>query len=83
MFKSIFVPILTYGHESWVMTEKVQLQMKASEIKFLQKIKGVTMFDKHVRCFTNIVTLRFLNLLTLSRYFSKSKDLSFDGLVVM
>ena len=23
VFKSIFVPILTYGHEHWVMTEKV------------------------------------------------------------
>ena len=24
VFKSIFVPILTYGHEFWVMTERVQ-----------------------------------------------------------
>jgi len=23
VFKSIFVPILTYGHESWVMTERI------------------------------------------------------------
>ena len=46
MFKSIFVLILTYCHESWVMTERVRSQMQASEIKFLQKVQGLTMFDK-------------------------------------
>ena len=73
VFKSIFVPILTYGHESWVMTERVRTQMQASEMRFLRKIKGVTMFDKHR-------TLRFVNLSTSRSYFSGSKDLSFDGL---
>ena len=43
MFKSIFVPIPTHGHESWVMTERVRSQMQAS----LRKIKGVPMLDKH------------------------------------
>ena len=47
VFKSIFVPILTYGHESWIMTERVRSQMQASEMRFLRKIEGVTMFDKH------------------------------------
>ena len=46
VFKSIFIPILTYGHESLVMTEGGQSQRQASEINFLQKIKGVMMFDK-------------------------------------
>ena len=46
VFKSIFVPILTYGHESWVMTERVQSQIQASKIGFFQKVEGVTMFDK-------------------------------------
>ena len=46
MFKSIFVPILTYSHESWVITERVQSQMQASEMKCLRKIKLVRMFDK-------------------------------------
>ena len=46
VFQSIFVPIFTYGNEFWVMTERVRLQMQASEIRFLQKIKGVTMFEK-------------------------------------
>ena len=47
VFKSIFIPILTYGHESWVLTEKIRSQMQASEMRFLRKIKDVTMFDKH------------------------------------
>ena len=29
------------------MTERVRLQMQESEMRFLRKIKGVTMFDKH------------------------------------
>ena len=45
-FKSMFVSIFTYGHESWVMTGKVRSQMRASEMRFLRKIQDVTMFDK-------------------------------------
>ena len=32
--------------DSWVMTEKVQLQKQAFEMKFLRKNKRLTMFDK-------------------------------------
>ena len=39
--------MLTYCHESWVMTEREQSQMQVSEMRFLRKIKGVTMLDKH------------------------------------
>ena len=39
VFKSIFVSILTYGHESWFMTESVRSQMQATEMRFLRKIK--------------------------------------------
>ena len=46
VFKSIFISILIYGHESWVMTERVRSHMQASELRFLQTIKVVTMFDK-------------------------------------
>ena len=58
VFKSIFVPILTYVHEFWVMTEKVRSQMQASEIRFLRKIEGVTMFDK----LRNTVIQEFFNI---------------------
>ena len=32
--KSTFVPILTYSHESWVMTERLRSQMRASKMRF-------------------------------------------------
>ena len=46
IIKAVFVPILTYGHESWVMTERVRSQVQASEMRFLRKIEGVTLFNK-------------------------------------
>ena len=46
VFMSIFVPILTHGLESWLMTERMRSQMQASEMRFLRKIKGFTMFEK-------------------------------------
>ena len=46
IFKAVFVPILTYGHESWVMTERMRSQVQASEMRFLRRIEGVTLFNK-------------------------------------
>ena len=46
IFKTIFIPILTYGHESWVMTERVRLQVQASEMRFLRRIEVVRLFNK-------------------------------------
>ena len=42
--KAVFVPILTYGHESWVMTER--MRSAKSEMRFLRRIEGVTLFNK-------------------------------------
>ena len=46
VFKAFFVPILTYGHESWVITERMRSQVQASKMSFLRKIEGVTLFKK-------------------------------------
>ena len=46
IFKAVFVPILTYGHESWVMTERMRSQVHASEMRFLRKIEGVTFLTR-------------------------------------
>ena len=47
IFKAVFlVPILTYGHESWVMTERMLSQVQASEMRFLRRIEGITLFNK-------------------------------------
>ena len=45
-FKTVFVPILTYGHEFWVMTERVRSQEQASEMRFLRRTEEVTLFYK-------------------------------------
>jgi len=55
VFKIVIVPILTYGHESRVMTERLRSQVQASEMKFLQRIKGVSLFNKvHTLTFENL-----------------------------
>ena len=46
VFRSIFVPILTYGHECWVMTERVRFRVQAPEMGFLRKFKGLSLLDK-------------------------------------
>ena len=45
-FQSNFCPHSHYGHESWVMTERVRSQVQASEMRFLRRIEGVTLFNK-------------------------------------
>jgi len=44
VFKSIFVPILTYGHKSWAMTERILTQVQAPKLGFLRRVHGVTKF---------------------------------------
>jgi len=46
IFKTVFVPILTYGHESWVMNERIRSQVQVSKMRFLRRIEGVTLFNK-------------------------------------
>ena len=60
-FKSIFSTILTYGHEPWVMTERVLSQMQASENDIFPKNQRVTMFDKH----RNTAIQKYLNIESL------------------
>jgi len=42
VFKLIFVPILTYGHESWAMTETILIQVQAPKMRFLRRVHHVT-----------------------------------------
>ena len=46
IFKTAFVPILTYGNESWVTTERVRSQVQPSKMKFLRRIEEGTLFNK-------------------------------------
>ena len=75
IIKTVFVPILTYGHESWVMTERVRSQVQASEMRFYEE-------SKELHYLRRCLALRFENLLTSIRYLSKLKNLSLDGLAM-
>ena len=44
--KTVFVSILTYGHESFVMTERVRSQVQAFKVKLLLRIEEITLFNK-------------------------------------
>jgi len=46
----VFVRIMTYCHESWVMTERILCQVQAAEMRFLGRVHGMTLRDK-VRSF--------------------------------
>jgi exonuclease III len=43
VFKSIFIPTLTYGHELWVVTERTRSRIQAAEMRFLRRIAGLTL----------------------------------------
>ncbi|KAF7652090.1 hypothetical protein LDENG_00101950 [Lucifuga dentata] len=44
--QSIYVPILTYGHELWVVTERTRLQIQVAEMRFLRRVSGLTLRNR-------------------------------------
>jgi len=40
IYRSIYVPTLTYGHKLWVVTERMRSQIQAAEISFLRRVAG-------------------------------------------
>ena len=73
IFKTVFVPILTYGQELWLMTQRVRSQVQASEIRFLRTIEGVTLLNKvrssEIRKSLNIEPLLFRIVRSQLRWF--------------
>ena len=46
IFRSVYVPILTYRHKCWIMNEKVRSRVQAAEMVFLRRISDLTLLDK-------------------------------------
>ena len=46
IFRSVDVPILTYGYECWIMNEKVRSRVQIAEMRFLRRISGLISLDK-------------------------------------
>ncbi|TWW81619.1 hypothetical protein D4764_01G0014340 [Takifugu flavidus] len=45
-YRSIYVPVLTYGHQRWVMTERTRSQIQAAEMSFLRRVAGLSLRDR-------------------------------------
>ena len=45
VFRSVFVPILTYGHECWVMTERGKSQIQVAEMDLFRKVRRLSLLD--------------------------------------
>ncbi|KAK3533462.1 hypothetical protein QTP70_022244 [Hemibagrus guttatus] len=46
IYQSIYVPTLTYGHELWVMTERVRSRIQAAEMSFFRRVAGRSLKDR-------------------------------------
>ena len=46
IYRSIFVPSLTYDHELWVMTERTRSRIQAVEMSFLRRVAGRSLRDR-------------------------------------
>ncbi|KAK3509084.1 hypothetical protein QTP70_020296 [Hemibagrus guttatus] len=46
IYQSIYIPTLTYGHERWVMTERVRSRIQAAEMSFLRRVVGRSIRDR-------------------------------------
>ncbi|TWW73603.1 hypothetical protein D4764_15G0009970 [Takifugu flavidus] len=46
IYRSIFIPTLTYGHELWVMTERTRSRVQAAEMSFLRRVAGLSLRDR-------------------------------------
>ena len=46
IYWSIYVPILTYGHELWVVTERTRSRIQVAEMGFLRRVSGLSLRDR-------------------------------------
>uniref|UniRef100_A0A8C6P7M2 Reverse transcriptase domain-containing protein n=1 Tax=Nothobranchius furzeri TaxID=105023 RepID=A0A8C6P7M2_NOTFU len=46
IYRWIYVPTLTYGHELWVVTERTRPRIQAAEKSFLRRMAGLSLRDR-------------------------------------
>jgi len=46
-YKTMATPTLLYGCESWVITQRDNSRIQASEMRFLRKVQGISRLDRH------------------------------------
>ena len=46
IYKSVFRPTLIYGHEQWILTEKIRSRIQSAEMRFLRRAAGLALKDK-------------------------------------
>ena len=46
IYRSIYLPTLTYGHELWVVTERTRSRIQAAEMSFLRRVAGLSLRDR-------------------------------------
>lgn len=46
VFRSVYIPTLTYGCESWTISKRSASKLQASEMKYLRAVKGVSRIDR-------------------------------------
>jgi len=46
IYWSVYVPILTYGHDLWVVTKRTRSQIQVAEMSFLRRVAGLSLRDR-------------------------------------
>ena len=46
IFNAVYRPTVTYGHEQWVMTERIRSRIRAAEMRFLRRATALTLRDR-------------------------------------
>lgn len=46
IYKTVFLPTLTFGSESWTLSNKLKSRIQSMEMKYLRKVLGVTRLDR-------------------------------------
>ena len=46
IYRAVYRPVLTFGCESWVMTQRQRSKVRAAEMRYLRGVYGVNIMDK-------------------------------------